>query len=152
MPSETMELLQLARAAWDSGRLSESWRLMAMIEVDCEYDRCSYKQISTRWMSRLRRAESLNRDWLAWSDESPSVFTASRDVFYDSVTFDSQWFAMNPTNYARLRELTESVRITPPRRPAQTQADEWPDVSKYFERWAKVRIQYPTSLQFMDGV
>ena len=35
--SDTWLTLQIARDAWDSGRLRESWQLMDRVEVDFEY-------------------------------------------------------------------------------------------------------------------
>ncbi len=111
MPSETIELLHLARDAWDSGRLSESWRLMAMVEVDCEYDRrTARREVPEFYIDSgpeewdlvfeqdrvpapigeqvaAYRAEIAAIDWFAWQKErrGRATTTASMGDFLRSV-------------------------------------------------------------------
>lgn len=100
--TDTWLTLQLARDAWDSGRLRESWQLMDRVEVDFEYG---------GWTSRIShtRFRFVTRDWLAWREQSwaslmearrerrgtgtalvdpaAGCFTVDRHAFYDRVSF-----------------------------------------------------------------
>ena len=151
----TMELLQLTRDAWDSGRLSESWRLMAMVEVDCEYDRRTARRRVTkrprhgvgRWQAWITRfmasSEAFDIGRVRWSENAWLPESTERSTMTQPLAWLWSWWG-NENDSLRSLYLEQ--------RPLVDTRDEWPDASKYFERWAKVRVQYPSPLQFMDGV